>query len=114
LKKALNEKVFEDGESNAQLLRKIELEWSKKAFIHFNKIEIKGLLTSLSPLSYQASNQNKNARILAGSCECNGGSFFDCDTCNGASCRGSGSGCGFLWAYSCVKTCAIPPQPGQQ
>ena len=106
----VNPKLF-DSESPSKV-RLIEQQWTPKALTLFQKEELRGLLGGLNKEVVQNKKTIKtnNLRAMASGCGCNGNSMFDCRGCNAQdACQGSGSGCGFMWAYSCEKSCYIPP-----
>ena len=105
----LSSELFES--KNVVKIREIEKKWTPMAFTLFNKDELRELLGGLNKETLKKSNtRDGKARVSASGCGCNGDSMFDCAGCNAQdACQSSGSGCGFLWGYSCSKSCYIPP-----
>lgn len=106
----LNSELFDS--ENVIKIREIEKKWVPKAFTLFNKEELRELLGGLNKETIEKGNKKSDkVRVSASGCGCNGDSMFDCAGCNAQdACQSSSSDCGFLWGYSCSKSCYIPPK----
>lgn len=92
-------------------VKRVEKEWGNEALKIFDKKDLIVLLGSLGDVpNLNANTKKANGRVLVAECACNGDSMFDCSACNTQdACTRTSHGCGFVFYYSCEKSCSIAP-----